>query len=958
MRHLHCALLIAGLGISPVAALPDAPGHWALQPVTDPAPAKVADVAWPRQQLDSYVLAKLEAADLKPAAEADRAMLARRLYFDLTGLPPTFEEIQAFERDASPDAYEKLVGRLLASDDFGERWARHWLDIARYSDTKGYVFEESRDYPYAYSFRDWTIGAFNDDLPYDQFLLYQIAADKAAIADADKHHLAAMGFLTVGRRFLNNQHDIIDDRIDVTFRGALGLTVACARCHDHKYDPIAIDDYYSLYGVFASSEEPKELPLLGPAPETAAYREFEQALAAKQKTIDDYLAMRATEQRSAGQIAKYLIAAHQRWDASDQDLKKLASERKLLHKLAIDWRRYLKGTDKGGKDPVFAPWHRFARLPSDQFPAKAAALWNEIKRDGTVVHPKLREKLDGVELKQLETVATAYGEILSNAGEDSELKQAVASSLVEPGRIYRLLETPGQQHVRKLRRKLESVKTKHHGAPPRGMVVVDRASPAEPHIFQRGDPHRRGAKVPRQFLEMLKGSDRKPFSDGSGRLEMAREITSNDNPLTARVWVNRVWGHLLGSHIVNTPSDFGLRSEAPTHPLMLDHLARRFMDEGWSTKKLIRRIVLSSTYRQSSNSKLPAAQAEIDPENRLFGRANRRRLGFEAMRDGMLAVSDQLDRTRLGRPVDISGDNYSKRRTIYGRVERQNLPPVFRTFDFASPDVHTPKRPETTVPQQALFMMNGKFAADLAEALAEHPQIKKAMKPADRVRFLYRQIFSREPDAEEIADALAFVTAEQLPSEPGSWEYGRGKFDEASGGLTFTPLEHFTGDRWQVGESLPDPKLGWVSLHKHGGHPGSADHAVIWRWVVPQDGRYAIKGSVEVPSPNSSGVGVSVFAGEGRRLGKWEVTPETPTPIHVGETPLRRGDAVHFVVDCGRGNEHSDSFTWNPGIRDLSTGQTWVASEAFSSRNAKPTDALWQQLAQALLASNEFAFVD
>ena len=808
LELVTCSLimLIGGIG----AAKPESSTHWAFQPLANPAvpPAKIKK--WTHNNIDHFILKKIETAGLVPSKKADRRTLIRRLYYTLTGLPPTFAEINAFEKNPDHDAYEVLVDRLLSSSHFGERWGRHWLDIARYSDTKGYVFEESRDYPYAYTYRDWVIRAFNDDLPYDRFLSYQIAADSLTPQGISTKHLAAMGFLTVGRRFLNREPDIIDDRIDVTFRGMMGLTVACARCHDHKYDPIPISDYYSLYGVFASSKEPGELPLLENQPDTKQARAFKNTISKKQKQIDDYLEKRSSEQRQPNYIKKYLLAATEGRNLKVEELKKLASTRKLLQQITIRWRDTLKSKSTS-RDPVYAPWLAFAALPTGLFSKQAAQTWQQLKSGDAQLNASLVAEFDKLTPDSLEQVASIYARILANGEHDSELSSALDHCKVAAGSIYPLLETTGQQHVRKLRRELEGIKTDHPGAPPRAMAMIDLPSPREPRIFERGDPGRRGAQVPRQFLELIKGADRKPFSKGSGRLEMAQEIISKDNPLTARVWVNRVWGHVLGKHLVSTPSDFGLRSDRPSHPELLDHLAVNFIADNWSTKKLIRSILLSATYQQA------VAVNPDDPENLHYTHATRRRLDFESMRDSMLAVSGQLDRKQFGKPVQIHTVNYSRRRTIYGHIERQNLPPVFRTFDFASPDVHVAKRPHTVVPQQALYMLNGQFVYDQAIALMNLPGMTALKSQEARVNFLYQKVLSRNPDNKELEEAIGFLNPVTMG---GSWEFGFGHREKVGGQVKFTPFPHLAEKNWQVSPILPHPTLGWASLNRKGGHPG------------------------------------------------------------------------------------------------------------------------------------------
>ena len=588
--------------------------HWAFQPVRKPALPAVKDTAWALTDVDRFVLARLEEKNLAPSPEANRHTLLRRASFDLTGLPPTPEEIEAFEADRSPNAFARVVDRLLASPRYGERWGRHWLDVARYADTKGYVFTEERRFPFAYTYRDYVIRSFNEDLPYDQFILHQLAADRLPLG-ADKRPLAAMGFLTLGRRFLNNVPDIIDDRIDVTMRGLQGMTVACARCHDHKFDPIPQKDYYSLYGVFASSVEPRELPSIAPPVPTPEYESYVRELERLKKDVADY---------------------------------------REKHRAELQAR-------------------------------------NRKFRDG----------------------------------------------------------------LRGLQKKVDRLRATHPGAPASAMVLNDAPRPVQPHVFLRGNPNNRGAAVPRQFLEVLAGDHRKPFTDGSGRLELARAIASRDNPLTARVLVNRVWTWHFGKGLVRTPSDFGLRGEPPTHPDLLDYLAATFMEGGWSLKKLHRQIMLSRVYRQKSEDRGEGLRLDID--NRLLWKMNRQRLEFESLRDSLLAAAGRLD-LRIGGPaVSLTDAPFAARRSVYGFIDRQNLPGLFRTFDFASPDAHTPMRHNTTVPQQALFLMNSPFLIEQARHLMARPDVAGLGVPEQRIGRLYRLLYGRSPDAAETALGVRFV---------------------------------------------------------------------------------------------------------------------------------------------------------------------------------------------------------
>lgn len=775
--------------------------HWAFEPVKQPQVPTLKNKnlrARVKTPIDAFVLAKLEQKGLKPAPWADRRTLIRRAYFDLIGLPPTYEEVEAFIADKSPNAWEKVVDRLLASPHFGERWARYWMDVARYADNKGYVFNEDRNYPYAYTYRDWLIRAFNEDLPYDKFLLYQIAADHLALED--KRHLAAMGFLTLGRRFLNNIHDIIDDRLDVVFRGTQGLTVTCARCHDHKYDPIPMKDYYSLYGVFASSLEPKDLPLIEEPKKTEAYLAFEKELQAREAAVAQFLeAKRAeylTNLRKPETIAAYLLFVRDARGLNVEQAIDLVRKRDLNPLMARRWKTFLDETAKS-HHPIFAPWHAFAALPEQEFAARAAEL---AQRFAANADPQkhlnaLVAQAFAQPPTSLKEVAERYGELLSRFQQPHELPNADEEALrqalnaigapldVPPNEVEQLLNRADRDKLRALQRKVDEWKATNPAAPARAMVLVDAPNPITPRVFLRGNPNNPGEEVPRQFLAVLTGENRKPFTKGSGRLELAQAIASKDNPLTARVFVNRVWQHLFGKGLVNTPSDFGVRCEPPTHPELLDWLAATFMSTGqlvnwsmgksvdqltnlpidfygcgWSVKKLIRLILLSSTYQQSSLNPHHSTLTK-DPDNALLSRMNRRRLDFEAMRDALLWVSGQLDVTIGGKSEDITKPPFSKRRTIYGYIDRQNLPNLFRTFDFASPDTHAPQRFTTTVPQQALFLMNSPFVIEQARALVNRKEVAAGLTPAERIQALYRLLYQRDATPDEVTLGLRFLEA-------------------------------------------------------------------------------------------------------------------------------------------------------------------------------------------------------
>jgi len=747
-------------------AVDAARNHWAFQriqqPVVTPAPGSATAI-------DALLTRSLQAAGLQFSPPADRRTFIRRITLDLWGVAPSIDEIEDYEADPAPDARERLIDRLLASPRYGQRWGRHWLDVARYADSKGYVFTAEPRYPYSYTYRDYVVDALNADRPYDEFVLEQIAAD-AVVPDQDPR-LAALGFLTVGRRYLNNNHDIIDDRIDVVSRGLLGLTVGCARCHDHKFDPIPTADYYSLYGVFASSVEPEELPIIGSPREATAYAEFEKELAKREKALADYEAEQLGKvmdelRTRAGDCLILVARDHQNW----LKLPSLISAANEPRRPLVErWRRYLDQTAKA-EHRVFGPWHQLAKsLPAD-FPARCQELiaqWQTDPAAADRVNARVRAAIAESQPKTLPDLARAYGNMLQRVREEwtSHLKEmpdskalpdAVAEELrlvlygegsaaqVNPDDARRLQGRDVRDRVTQLKRAIDNLKVTSPGAPPRAMVLRD-GNPQNSPVFIRGNPGRPGKPVPRQFLEVVAGPERKPFQQGSGRLELARAIVDPGNPLTARVIVNRLWQHHFGVGIVPTASDFGLRGLPPTHPELLDWLASTLIQDRWSLKRMHRRILSSHVFGQVA-ADTPDGR-RIDPDNRLLWRMPRRRIDLETMRDSMLAAAGHLDLSLGGRPFDDLMNPQNSRRTIYALVNRNDLPGVFRAFDFADVDASAPERPTTTVPQQALFGLNSPFVLDAAHRVAA--DIPSDANEAERVAAVYRRVLAREPDSDE-----------------------------------------------------------------------------------------------------------------------------------------------------------------------------------------------------------------
>lgn len=536
---------------------------WAFQPPQKQELPKVNNANWPQQRIDHFILAKLEQANLSPAALAERSAWIRRVTFDLIGLPPTPKEVNDFVNDKSTNAEKAVVERLLASPHFGERWARVWLDVSRYAEDQAHIVGNNKSlfYPNAYLYRNWVIDALNEDMPYDQFVKLQLAAD--LIESKDSSNQVALGFIGLGPKYYNRgrlevKAEEWEDRVDVVSRGLLGLTVACARCHDHKYDPIPTEDYYALAGVFAGTQ------------------------------------------------------------MMNQSLKSKGNTKK----------------------------------------------------------------------------------------------------------------------------------------PTEAMHIVKEGKPTDLNIFIRGNVKTKGPIVKRHFPQVLCKGTPQPFTQGSGRKELAEAIANRDNPLTARVIVNRVWGQLFGRGIVNTPSNFGSLGERPTHPKLLDDLAVRFMDNGWSLKWLQREIVLSATYRQSSQANENTLTS--DPANRLLGRINRRRLPVESWRDALLSVTGELDKKVGGKSIHPMKNQ--QRRTVYSYISRLELNKLLALFDFPDPNAHAAKRVETTTPLQKMFVLNSPFMVDRAKALTDRIVRELSVKDVSgQVQRMYQLLFARSATDAELRLARSYL---------------------------------------------------------------------------------------------------------------------------------------------------------------------------------------------------------
>ncbi len=831
---------------------------WSFQPIVSPAiesqtqplttTSEIAELP-AASTVDDFVRQRLTAAKIEPAEEADRRTLIRRATYDLTGLPPTPDEVDAFVNDLSPTAYSQLIERLLESPRYGERWGRHWLDVIRYADTAG----ENTDHPIqdAWRFRNWVIDALNQDMPYDRFVREQIAGDLMHAGDPPEqlaNGIVATGFLAIARRFDHDSdkhmHLTYEDTIDTLGRAVLGLSIACARCHDHKYDPISAEDYYALYGILASTrfsfpgceakQQPRDLvPLMSQEQWSAAIEPHARRLAEVEAQLaqlqlgplfddtqstfvtlaegevfeggefrfdsESNLALE-TVRVQPGELLRLTVDPNgnygadttlielkitsiagdnpQSWDLTTDALRSFLTANPLqdrYNNAGVWWlldgrgsysmlgelvgelsgQSALKAWRSGDNPAVFVntamePVRVWTTLPAQSLfvhPAADGAVaigWmspmaGEVRVSGRVVdaHPG---GPNGV-LCRLEHSAVDY-----RAKADQLSNVAAQRPALLERRATLVASTPTQPHA----------------------YAVAEQTPSNARLHQRGDPEQLGPEVPRRWLQLF-GGERLPEQSGSGRLELARWLTI-DNPLTARVMVNRIWLQHFGNGLVATPNDFGTRGELPSHPELLDWLATEFKRSGWSVKAMHRLIMNSETYRRSNLLTTPARQQhalEVDPNNRLLWRFDRRRLSAEELRDTLLVASDQLDLSpgaehpiappetwSFTQHVPFTGVPETNQRSVYLITLRNRRQPFFGLFDGADPNASTPQRQVTTVPTQALYFMNDPFVHAQAEQLIERVQVSAE---EDRLNGLYRIVFQRQPTAQEQMAAKSFM---------------------------------------------------------------------------------------------------------------------------------------------------------------------------------------------------------
>jgi hypothetical protein len=908
--------------------------HWAFQPVREPSVPDVRDSSWSQSPIDRFLLARLEQADLKPAAPTDKRVLLRRTTFDLTGLPPTPEELRAFLADESPDAFARVVDRLLASPRYGEKYARHWLDLARYADSNG--LDENLAYANAFRYRDWVIAAFNKNKPYDRFVQEQLGGDLLSGTEEERiEGIAATGFLCIGTKMLAEddpvkmQMDIIDEQVDTLGKVFLGMTLGCARCHDHKFDPIPTRDYYSLAGIFKSTktmenhsvvavwqerpladrvavaardEHRKKVDAKRGEIATAVDSATEEILKVERRRAGDYMlaALRKTE------LAERLAKAKPLGGLPDEEQKKVAGFQLIeMENFARgNVAKFTTGYGEGigvlvnqGELPNFAEYDlkvenagayqlefRYAAANArpckvfvngvvvlDGAAGKVTGSWNpdtqkwfvegfvELKAGQNVLRVERAEPFPHLD-KLL--IAPATGEASLAAKSDSQplnvelveqwakhlertkddaasifapwhallagkekagtiLGKPAPKSLSELAAVYgeafasaleawqMLKKSPDKKDANKLpdemQEKFREVLYDKEGpfAPPKGIeslfaaglqeslkkqreelapleaampklpeaMAVSDAKPENLKVHIRGSHLTLGDETPRQFPRILAGESRTPFGpDRSGRLELAQWMTRPDNPLTARVVVNRLWQWHFGEGLVRSSDNFGLLGEQPTHPELLDHLAARFVADGWDIKKMHRQMMLCAGYQMSgAGSGDPRPASAADPENRLLSHFPRRRLEAEEIRDSLFAIAGSLDFRMGGSQLGIDNRKYvtstanvdpvvygGHRRSVYLPVIRSALYDVFQAFDFADPSVASGKRDSTTVAPQALFMMNSQIASQQSRELAELVK-QTSTDESERLTALYDRVFCRPPTSAETGRSVEFL---------------------------------------------------------------------------------------------------------------------------------------------------------------------------------------------------------
>ncbi len=958
--------------------LEDAKKHWAYQPVPPLKP----------EALDALVPGK--------APPSDRRTLIRRAYFDLLGVPPSCAEVDAFVADTSTRAFESLVDRLLADPRYGEQWGRHWLDVARYADNMGAIFNGDDTYPNGFTYRDYVIKAFNDDKPYDRFLIEQIAADQLDTAN-DAGTLAGMGFLGIGRRKDRRlDDDTLDDTIDVIGRGLMGLTIGCARCHDHKLEPIPTKDYYGLYAILKSSKEPDMTPAL-PQADTPEVREFREkdlklrgdfavasikgasvAIHEARTRVGDYLALAeesgwksqydnkqvpdmCLKRKLSTAVHASVIASRKAWIQAHPEVfgpfiefitkakldpaptlhplvaKAFATPAADLAEIARRYNELFAGVDTAWRALAKSEIEKPVQLTQEEIDLFMTEHYPFVDK----LQPMFFDRLDALDAKLPlpDADQESLHQILIAKG--SGMKFSTKS--IRSSRIL-----PADDPSVKIFGEFEKLTLTHPGAPVRPMIFVDAEKMYDGKVFVRGNPNAKGPDAPRQFLTVLRHVAPEPFpKDKSGRLELAKAIASKDNPLTARVIVNRVWAWHFGEPIVGTPSDFGFRGDKPTNQPLLDHLAAWFMENGWSFKKLHRHIMLTAAYQRADFPMRP--------------------LDLEPFRDALLAVTGRLKNDQFGKAEKI---DTTTRRTIYGFVERKTQPSLYRSFDFPDPNFSAPKRGRTALTPRALILMNSPLITDSAKALAAS-LTKDLSDDAARITELYRRVLQRQPSDAELKRARGYLAAypqnDLVHPESGDWQYGYGGFDDTSKRVKhFSKFSAFDGKAFKGTLTTADGKPSEVKVDAMGGDPGvSAALSSIRRWIAPLDGEINISAELTHTDAKTEGVIARIISSRSGEIGEWKAKAQSLC-TDLAKVSVKKGDTLDFIVSS-QSEKDGGPYQWSPSITVPGSAmpgmpgmvQRWDARVDFAdpSKPAKPLTAL-EELCQALLLSPEFSVME
>jgi hypothetical protein len=748
---------------------------WSFQSIKDPPVPNVNTHAWAKTPIDPFILAKLEDKGLSPSSPADKRTLLRRVTFDLIGLPPTPEEITAFLADESPQAFIKVVDRLLESPQYGVRWGRHWLDVARYADSNG--LDENLAYGNAWRYRDYVVEAFNRDKPFDRFLIEQLAGD--LLPDADQEAKTATGFLALGAKVLAEPDmeklvmDTIDEQIDTLGKTFMGMTLGCVRCHDHKFDPLKQTDYYALAAIFKSTKTFSETKtgvikhwhehVFATDADLAQQKEFEAAITAQKNAITEFKNQAIAKLQSATRLkaTEYLVAAVE-LDTNTPLLQIETLAKSLgLHASVLQQCRIYLATHE--KDAFFGKWHELAAT-----------------KDRVGIEQHYRPLF----LEMETALATAQQKDPKNKTLADARLEAARVALYDVAGLLAIPAKPelafDEETLREYHQRMEEARRKESSVPDAAaaMGVGEGTVLTSLPIHIRGSHRNFGAPVARDFPRVMQSENTTASlpEKQSGRLELARWLASKQHPLTARVYVNRVWRWHFGTGLVSTTENFGKLGDRPSHPELLDWLATRFMESGWSTKALHRLILSSSTYQQSSKGNDKYLQ--LDPENRLLWKFNLQRIDAEVIRDSVLFVAGRLDPTLGGKTIPLRNKQFvfdhtsidhtkydSLRRAIYLPVIRNNPYTLFEQFDFPDPTMPTGSRNTTTVAPQALLLMNSELVMDSADEMARH-LLNDSESDAVRIALAYERALGRPPSDTESHRGLDFVQRMKSSATP------------------------------------------------------------------------------------------------------------------------------------------------------------------------------------------------